>query len=152
MKMHHCKECGLDYICLANGFTVHDTQYGKGISITDADVLHGAIGRMIVTSPHIMRGQEVRFLRSMLDLTQFGMGEVLGVSRATIARWEGSPNEKITAPSAERTLRLFFALKLQGHELVLEICELLTEIDELEYRLSVFERQEKQGTRMQKAA
>ena len=47
------------------------------------------IANWIVQQRHTLRGQEVRFLRSLLDLSQAGLGEVLGVSRPTVARLGG---------------------------------------------------------------
>ncbi len=135
---HHYTDCGLDYVHLENGYNVHETPYGQGVAIENADELHRAIARWVVSQPHTLRGQELRFLRSVLKLSQSGIGEILGVSRATIARWEGSLDHSIGG-SADRALRFFYALKEEGHELAISVCELLSEIDELEYQLSVFE-------------
>ncbi|MCZ6870839.1 MAG: transcriptional regulator [Gammaproteobacteria bacterium] len=135
---YHYTNCGLDYVYLKNGYTIYETEEGGGVAIEGADGLHAAIARAIVTAPHILRGQELRYLRSMLDISQSGLGEVLGVSRPTIARWEGLPQEPISA-SSDRTLRLFYALKELGHEQAEIICDLLREIDELEFGPSLFE-------------
>ena len=64
---YHYTQCGLDYVYLENGFRLEETPYGAGVSIEDADELHEAIALSIITSPHAIRGQELRFLRAMLE-------------------------------------------------------------------------------------
>ena len=103
---YHYTECGLDYVYLANGFKVHETPYGEGISIESADELHQAIAQAIILAPHALRGQEIRFLRSLLEISQAALGDLCGVSRATVARWEGAP-EKPIDPAADRFFRFF---------------------------------------------
>jgi DNA-binding transcriptional regulator YiaG len=71
-----------DWVFLANGCTIHETPYGRGIAIQDADGLHALVLREIITSPHPLRGQELRFIRSMLDLSQAGNGSVPRSSKA----------------------------------------------------------------------
>ncbi len=137
-EQYHYTQCGLDYVYLVNGFSIEETPYGPGVAIEKADQLHDLIARTIITSPHALRGQEVRFLRSMLDVSQTGLGDLLGKSRASIARWEAAEHEPIPG-EADRFLRVFYAHKIEGHELVEEILALLTEIDELEHRLATFE-------------
>ena len=137
-ELHHYTDCGLDYIYLFNGYKVKKTPYGRGIAIENVDGLHEAIAVDIIKSPHAVRGQEVRFLRSMLDVSQAGLGDILGKSRATIARWEAGPNESI-AGEADRLIRLFYALKMVGHEVADALLDLLAQIDELEHRMATFE-------------
>jgi DNA-binding transcriptional regulator YiaG len=134
----HYTASGLDYIYLANGFTRHETDYGPGTSIDDMDGLHDAIARHVVTSPTRLRGQEVRFLRSMLDVSQAGLARILGTKRLTVARWEAKPGTSIPG-TADRALRLFFALKMEGDQAATGLLELLAEIDEAAYGAAVFE-------------
>lgn len=136
-ELYQYKDCGLDYIFLRNGYRIKETPYGRGVAIENADGLHEAIAHSIITSPRRIRGQEVRFLRSMLDVSQSGLGDIVGKSRATIARWEGGLDEPIPA-EADRFLRLFYALKASGHDAAQRLLELLTEIDELEHQMAVF--------------
>lgn len=39
------KESGLDFILLLDGYTVHETPYGTGVSIHNTEALHEAIVR-----------------------------------------------------------------------------------------------------------
>ncbi len=49
--MHHYVESGLDNVWLANGYTIHKTKYGEGVSIDNTDALHRAIAAKIINSP-----------------------------------------------------------------------------------------------------
>jgi len=140
-EIYHYTGCGLDYVRLVNGFTHHDTPYGGGVSIEDMDGLHDQIARYIVSSPSRLRGQEVRFLRSMLDVSQAGLARILGTKRVTVARWEGKPNTPIPG-TADRALRLFFALKVEGNESAHALLDLLADIDEEEFGDATFEETE----------
>lgn len=137
-ERHHYKECGLDYVYLRNGFNIEDTPYGPGVAIEKADELHEVIALHIICSPHALRGQEVRFLRSILDISQAGLGDILGKSRATVARWEAQPNGTIPGPE-DRLLRFFYALKEHRQEIAERILDLLAMIDELEHQITEFE-------------
>lgn len=134
---YHYTECGLDYVHLLNGFTVEDTPYGQGVAIDNADQLHAAIAHAVVTAPQALRGQELRFLRAMLDLSQEALGEMLGKSRASIARWEGALNDAIPG-EADRLLRLFYALKTEGDDSARDILDLLSRIGEQQDRTASF--------------
>ncbi|MFQ5970702.1 MAG: helix-turn-helix domain-containing protein [Alphaproteobacteria bacterium] len=128
---HHYTGCGLDYVYLANGFTEKQTEHGPSITIEDMDGLHDVIAMMIIASPRRIRGQELRYLRSMLGISQGTLAKILDVTRSTIARWEGKPSEAINGP-ADRLLRLFYALEKVGHARAKRIVKLLKELDELE--------------------
>lgn len=149
-ERYHYTECGLDYVCLLNGFQIHETPYGRGVAIQHADSLHKAIALVVISSPHALRGQEVRFLRSLLDVSQAGLGDILGTSRATIARWEAAAHQAIPGGS-DRALRMFYALKVRGHEFAEQMVDLLSKIDELEHSLALFEETE-QGWEERQAA
>jgi len=129
--------CGLDWVFLANGYTIHETPYGQGIAIQDADSLHKVVLREIITSPHPIRGQELRFIRSMLDLSQEGMGKIIGVQRLQVTRMEANRKKPIT-PSADRAVRMFFALQQHDRALADRILELLNEFDDQEHKRTTF--------------
>ncbi|MBM3521813.1 MAG: transcriptional regulator [Alphaproteobacteria bacterium] len=128
-KPYHYTDSGLDWIRLANGFTRHDTAYGAGVSIQNVDALHDAIARLIVETPARIRGQEVRFLRAFLDLSQAALAETLGVQRLQVARWEGASKKAIPGP-ADRALRLIVAGNLGGNRVVTTVLEQLRRIDD----------------------
>ncbi len=134
---YHYTGCGLDYVYLYNGFSMHETEYGQGVSIDDADRLNAAIAHYVISSPTCLCGQEVRFLRSMLDLSQAGLARHLGTKRLTVARWEAKPNTAIPG-TADRALRLFFALKFEGDKSPLPIIDLMDQITGAEHSPTFF--------------
>lgn len=80
----------------------------------------------------------MRFLRSLLDLSQSSLARIIGASRATVARWEGEPDARIPGAS-DRALRMFIALKASGNEHAGRLVELLQDLDEREHASVVFE-------------
>lgn len=131
-NMYHFKECGLDYVWLRNGFEFRDSSRGRLVKVNNVDKLHAAIARWIVRNPARLRGQEVRFLRSMLGLSQEGLGKLLCQSRASIARWEGSRTKAIPQGS-DHWLRIVYAKKAEGDKGVCRLVALLTDLDELKH-------------------
>lgn len=131
---YHYTGCGLDYVYLLNGYTIHDTEHGRGLSITDAKQLHERIALDIIGRAYPLRGQEVRFLRAMLRLSQEGLARILRQRRGSVARWEAEPNKNIPG-AADSALRMFYALKAGGRETARKLVELLEHTDELEDQL-----------------
>lgn len=123
--------CGLDYVYLRNGYRKHTTDYGEGISIAHADGLDKAIARNVVLSTARLRGQEVRFFRSLVHLSQAELALRLGVKRITVARWESAPNTPIPGP-ADRLVRLVSACELFGRKCLGVVMESLAEISDEE--------------------
>lgn len=106
----HYTACGLDDVYLLNGFTVEETDYGRGIAVDDVAGLHVAIGLHLVLHRKALSPKEFRFLRKQLDLTQDELAAQLGVTGQTVARWEKGETE-VSGP-ADRLLRLFYVLSL----------------------------------------
>lgn len=130
---YHYTMCGLDYVYLRNGYRTHETEYGQGISIERADGLDRMIALIIITSHSRLRGQEVRFLRSLIDFSQAEIAAELGVKRVTVARWEGATHTPIPGP-ADRVLRLKVAYQLFDLDVVGIIISLLPEITDTTLR------------------
>ncbi|MBF5094515.1 hypothetical protein F1643_08485 [Azospirillum sp. INR13] len=68
--MHHYTMCGLDNVYLENGYVQKDTEDGPVVSIEDLDGLHRAIANDIADKKGRLTGRELRFLRSVLRLSQ----------------------------------------------------------------------------------
>ena len=126
--MYRYTGTGLPNVFLKNGYQLHETPYGEGVSIHDIDGLHKAIGEMVVLSQKPLTGHEFRFLRTELDLSQAGLGGVLGCDEQTIARFEKGKNKKISAP-AERLLRVLYSKALLGEK---ELAPVLRNLQEIE--------------------
>src|SRR5918994_2373749 len=68
--------------------------------------LDRAVADAVIQHRRHLTGQEVRFLRGLVDLTQDELGKLLGKDAQSIARWERS---KTTIPPTEdRALRQIF--------------------------------------------
>lgn len=103
---YHYTECGLANIHLLNGFKFRKTARGESISIHDIDGLHRAIGLYLVTAQKELSGQEVRFLRHEMLMSQNTLAKLLGVSEQAVHRWE---KEKTLMPRpSEFLLRLLY--------------------------------------------
>lgn len=127
--MYHFTASGLDYVWLLNGFEPRETPRGTSIQINDLEGLHKVIAKWIVSNPARLRGQEVRFLRSMLGLSQEGLARTLSQSRATVARWEGEPQKAIPS-TCDKWLRVVYASKTAGDRDVCKLVDLLIDLDE----------------------
>lgn len=130
--MHHYTRCGLDYVWLVNGFERVETPQGTGTRIHDIDGLQRAIADRVISAPRRLRGQEVRFLRSMLDVSQDGLARALGQTRASVARWEAA-REKAIPGASDRALRLFYAAQAEGSDATKRLSDLLKELDEIQH-------------------
>ena len=99
--------CGLDYVILRNGFTLKTFGGKTAISIDNIDALWDAIARAIATGKPRLEGQDVRFLRGKMRLTQDELAQACGVTRQTIIGWERRRNDPIPE-TPDRLLRLLY--------------------------------------------
>lgn len=104
---YHYTECGLDYVFIEGGVETHATPYGEGISIADVEGLHRAIGTAIVSRPQPLRGAELRFLRSNMDITQARLADMLGSTEQSVRLWEKSRDKPLGGP-VDRLLRMIY--------------------------------------------
>lgn len=103
---YHYTESGLNNIYLLNGYKVIDTPRGKSISVHDIDGLHKAIGWFLISSRRDLSGDEIRFLRHEMLMSQDTLARLLGVSEQAVRRWERG---KIDIPKpSESLLRLLY--------------------------------------------
>lgn len=91
MTGYQYRECGLDNVWLMNGYEIHETPYGRTVSFNDPESLDAAIAKALTQKSARLTGRELRFLRLMLDLTQKGLGELVGREAQSIANWEKDP-------------------------------------------------------------
>jgi DNA-binding transcriptional regulator YiaG len=128
----HYRKCGLDWVYLENGYEIHETPHGSGYSIHDVDGLHNLILREIATSQSPIRGQELRFIRTMLGFSQEGIGRIIGVERMAVTRMEGDREGEISR-TADHNIRMYIALLEKKDDLAGRVMEVLTEIDDLKH-------------------
>ena len=128
---YHYKECGLDYVYLENGYEIHETAYGKGMSIHHTELLHKLIGEWLVALPRPLTGAELRFLRLELEMTQRNLAAILGTEEQTLRRWEKARSKPIQGP-ADRLLRALYSDYQLGDGSVRRMVERLSELDQVE--------------------
>jgi DNA-binding transcriptional regulator YiaG len=80
--------CGLGNVWLLNGYELRATPYGESVAIDNLAGLQRAIAQAIVDKPGPLAGEEIRFLRTELDLSQRCLGELLGRTAQSVALWE----------------------------------------------------------------
>jgi putative transcriptional regulator len=128
--MYHYTDSGLDNIFLVNGYEIHETPYGRAVSIEDLDGLHDAIGRSLVEKNNALTGKELRFLRHELDLSQKRLGQFFGVSDQTVARAE--KRKRKIDPLMDRMIRALYRECKQGSSAILDLVKGLAEADHKE--------------------
>lgn len=103
-KYYHYTECGLDNIYLVNGFKITKHGDDEEIFIHDMHGLHKAISMILIFKKGPLEGNEIKFIRTMLDLSQTRLAGLLGCGYQQILLWEKNKN-KISKP-ADRLLRI----------------------------------------------
>jgi putative transcriptional regulator len=134
--MHHYTESGLDNIFLENGYRIHKTPYGRGVSIQDTAGLNKAIGKWLIALPKPLTGAELRFLRLEMEITQRNLAGIIGASEQTLRLWEKHRNKPLPniagdPGSADRLLRAIYAEYLGGDGTVRRMLDRLAELDQV---------------------
>jgi putative transcriptional regulator len=133
-------ESGLDNVYLVGG--VEFSEDGKTVIIRDIDGLHRVIGEALARQRHRLTGNEFRFLRSELLLSQDTLAKVLGVKELTVGRWERGHSE--IPVSAEAVVRTMFLESLGLESRIRKLCEQIADIEDESDR-GAMKVQEKRG-------
>jgi len=134
---HHYTESGLDNIYLENGFHIHDTPYGKGVSIQDTEGLHKAIGKWLISQPKPINGAELRFIRLEMESTQRDLAGIIGATEQTFRLWEKNKKKKIPG-TADRLIRALYSEYIGGDGKIRIMLETLAELDQLSNTTACF--------------
>jgi DNA-binding transcriptional regulator YiaG len=126
--MYHYTESGLDNVWLANGYTVHETPYGRGVSVTGAEDLLEALAICLTNKPGRLTGKEFRFLRTLLRLSQHNIAPMVGVTEQAISLWERTGKVPI---SGDAMVRLLVLEKLTGDGKRSEVIDRINTVDRL---------------------
>jgi DNA-binding transcriptional regulator YiaG len=134
--MYQYRESGLDNIFLENGYRVHKTSYGEGVSIQDTAGLHNAIGRWLISLPKPLTGAELRFLRLEMETTQRHLAGIIGTSEQSLRLWEkhrnkALPNTAGDPGSADRLLRAIYAEYVGGDGTLRRMLDRLAALDQV---------------------
>jgi putative transcriptional regulator len=100
--------CGLDYIYLHNGYHIENIDGQEYLSIDNADELHAEIANNIVLFKNNIEGQDVRFLRAVMKLTQRELSELLRDNIRTIQNWEQNRHDSIDPLKADVIRMLYW--------------------------------------------
>src|SRR5437867_1968128 len=128
MKTYHYTESGLDNIYLVNGFDFVEAPSGRGVVIQDIDGLHAAIGKFLLTERKTLSGQEIRFLRHELTMSQESFAHILDVTEQTVRRWE--QNKQPIPRAADAALRSLYAEKFGGNGSMSGILKRIADIED----------------------
>lgn len=126
--MHHYTECGLDNVWLANGYTVHNTPYGKGVSVDHADDLLAALARWLTLKPGRLTGKELRFLRTFLTLSQASLARMTGATEQSVSLWERTGKVPM---ASDALVRMLVLEKLEGDSTVSQVIERINRVERL---------------------
>lgn len=131
MKAYRYTESGLDNVYLANGFKIHKTPYGRGVSIEDTAGLHRMIGRWLIDLPKPLNGAELRFLRLEMELSQSGIAALIGSTEQNVRRWEKARARPMPGP-ADRILRVLYNEYIGGDGSVRDMVDRLADLDQVQ--------------------
>ncbi|MBX9942914.1 MAG: helix-turn-helix domain-containing protein [Reyranella sp.] len=130
--LFHYTQSGLDNVWLANGWRREKTDYGPAFAIDHAETLHRAIADAIVRFPGPLRGQEARFLRTVLGLSQEHFAKLLGVDRATVIRWEKARTAALDR-AYDIAVRASYEARAAASSLVFKIIREMQEADDRDH-------------------
>ena len=102
--------CGLDNVIIKGVTFIVDDHGEKIIQIPNINGLHKAIVESILERKSGMTGQELRFLRTEMGMTQAEMAALVHRTPLAISRWERG--EQLIAGNAEALIRLHAAEQL----------------------------------------
>lgn len=121
-------ESGLSNVYLINGYDFVEGAAGRSVIIQDIDGLHKAIGRYLVHERKILTGDEIRFLRHELNMSQNTLASILDVTEQTVRRWE---QDKLAIPrAADAVLRSIYAETTGGNEKISDILKRIADIED----------------------
>jgi putative transcriptional regulator len=129
-SMYHYTESGLDDVFLVNGYHIHKTPYGKGVSIENTEGLHKAIGRGLISLPRPLNGAELRFLRLEMEITQRDLAALVGTTEQSLRLWEKHRGKPLPG-SADRLVRAIYSEYIGGDGTVRRMLDRLAQLDQV---------------------
>lgn len=118
--MYHYTECGLDNVWLENGYVTKMTAYGKATSVDDAIGLHKVLAMELTQKKGRVTGKELRFMRTVLSMSQEGLSKCVGATEQSVSLWERTGK---VPQYADSILRLLVSEQLNGNSKVSDIIE-----------------------------
>jgi DNA-binding transcriptional regulator YiaG len=129
MEAYHYTECGLDNVWIVSGYDRKTFgAYGAAVAVHDENGLWRSLGRSIVQQDRRMEGQELKFLRTLLDWTQTDLGKRLGYNDGQIvAKWEKARHTPVPV-NADTFVRAAYREKIGEQPMVTRVSTRLLEI------------------------
>jgi len=93
MQAYQYTECGLDNVFIEGLQVVLDDDGEEVYTIPRVADLHRAIAAGILRHKYGMSGDELRFLRTEMGMTQAELSKLVHVDKQTIGRWERGETE-----------------------------------------------------------
>jgi DNA-binding transcriptional regulator YiaG len=90
--------------------------FGEWVIDIDMNELQSLVFKGLIHKPYPLTGKEMRFMRKFLGLSTTELGETLGVSHATVVKWEKEQTK--VAPIQETYIRMFLFESLKDNELI----------------------------------
>jgi len=126
--MYHYTECGLDNVWLENGYVTKQTAYGVATSIDDAIGLHKVLAMELTQKLGKVTGKELRFMRTVLGMSQEGLSKCVGATEQSVSLWERTGK---VPQYADSILRLLVSEKLNGNNKVTDIIERINTVERI---------------------
>ncbi|MEL6448381.1 MAG: helix-turn-helix domain-containing protein [Pseudomonadota bacterium] len=134
----HYTECGLDNVYLASGYEKSTSPDGEeGVRVHNVEGLLEAIGIFLATRKKELVGQELRYLRKHIGMTQKELGGYVRLTSQQVARWE--KDQCKAQGSAEAIVRVLFLEHVLGTTLVTELLRDLDSADDNGPDVALFE-------------
>ena len=125
--MYHYTDGGLKNVWLVNGYKIHKTPYGEGISIEDLDGLSAAVSLALAKKCSPLSGVEFRYVRSAgMKQSQAGLAKLLGNNEQAVARWEKSGK---VPRWADKLVRLLYLAHADGNAPIASAIERINAIE-----------------------
>ena len=141
--MYRWDDMGLKNVWLVNGYTLHETAYGKGVSFEDVEGLTRAVCMAVARKPGKLTGVEFRYLRQAgLSMSQPSLGKIMGVDVQSIARWEKTGK---VPKWANRMIRLVFEAHADGNTAIRRVVARINDVDRLVQQRIVLTQSGKRG-------
>ncbi|MFY9287918.1 MAG: helix-turn-helix domain-containing protein [Alphaproteobacteria bacterium] len=120
MKSYQYTECGLNNVLIENVDVATDDKGQQVYRIQNINGLHKAIALGIVQHQNSISGEELRFLRTEMGLTQAELAAYIHKEHLTVGRWERGEVSPIDS-NAEAIIRLLAIEKLDlGKDMPME--------------------------------
>jgi len=122
--MYHYKECGLNNIYLENGYHIELEDQEEFTSVENVYGLHKVIGKHVINKQSSLKGEDIRFLRIELNMSQSALSDLLDTTSQTVARWE---KEETAIPRAtDILLRVLYLESIDEDSQVRPLLEMIS--------------------------